>query len=74
MVMGVSAGIVTRVPNLLNIPHGLRLFAIHAFYQGAVHFLAEAHSCRVNLQSLVEKVIFAGNDIHKVADAARRVI
>lgn len=74
VVMGAAAGIVTRVPNLFQFSHGLRLFPVHGFHQRAVHLFAELHPRRVNLKGLVEKIVLAGDDVDKVPDAARRMV
>ena len=73
VVMPVAAFTVALVPDLLNRPQGFGLSAVHLLHQQAVHLLAVAHPLRRNLQRFVEKVILAGDDVHEVADAARRV-
>ncbi len=73
MVVAVRAFVVTLVPDFLNRPHGLGFSAVHLFNQQAVHLLAVVHPLRCDLERRVEKVVLAGDDVHEVADAARRV-
>ncbi len=74
VVMPVAALAIASVPNLLDGPHGLGLAAVHLFNQKGIHLLAVVHPGRGYLQSLVKKVVLAGDDVHKVPYALRRVV
>ena len=64
-----SAFAVSLVPKALNLRHCGWLPAVDFVYQNAVHLFAVSHSFRCNLQSLVEKVILACDDVDKVSQA-----
>jgi hypothetical protein len=47
--------------------------AVQLFHQKGVHLFAVGHPLRHSLQCLVKKVVLAGDDVDKIADAARRM-
>jgi hypothetical protein len=74
MVMGASAFAVTLVPDALNRCHGFGLTPIHLLNQCRIHLFTKPHPVRLNLQCFIEKVILAGDNIDKIADASRSVV
>jgi alanine racemase len=73
MVMGASAFAVTFVPDALNRRHGFGLTPIHLLNQCRIHLFTKPHPVRLNLQCFIEKVILAGDNVNKIADASRCV-
>ena len=69
VVVGVAAIAVSCVPNIRYLPQGVGFRLVHPAHHVFVHLFAVAHSARFNLQGFVEKVVLAGDDVHKVADA-----
>jgi len=74
VVVPVAAFAVALVPEVLDFPHCFRFAAVQLFHQKGIHLFAVGHSLRCNLQCFVKKVVLAGDDIDKIADAARRVL
>jgi alanine racemase len=74
MVMGASAFAVTFVPDALNRRHGFGLTPIHLLNQCRIHLFTKPHPVRLNLQCFIEKVILAGDNVNKIADASRCVV
>ena len=70
VVVPVAALTVALVPDVLKLSHCLRSAAVHLFHQKGVHLFAVGHAVRFNLQGLVEKVVFAGNDVDEVTNAS----
>ena len=74
VVMSASTLAVTLVPNVLNLSHGFRLFAVHLLNQNAVHLFTVIHSLWCNLKGFVKKIVFTCDDVYKVSDASRCMI
>ena len=66
--------VVTRIPDVLDLRHGLGLSAVHLLDQRRIHLLAKPHPVRLDLQGLVEKVVFARYDVHEVPKAPWRMV
>lgn len=66
--------VVPLIPYFFDIVHALRFTLIHFRNQSRIKGFIEPHTFRFNLQGFIEKVVFTGDDIDKVSDAARRMI
>lgn len=73
VVVCAAARLITLVPSVSNLLQGLWSAFIHAPNHVLVHLFAVTHPTGFNLKRLVEKVVFAGNNIYEVADAAGSV-
>ena len=65
---------ILRIPDTLNVRKGRGSGLVHLLYQPNVHLFTVAHPLRFDLQSLVEQIVMAGNDVYKVTDTSRRVV
>ena len=74
VVVAAAAFAVPFVPNALDLREGLWLALVHPVDQVGIHLFAKAHPVWFNLQRLIEKVVLAGDDVDKVADAFGRVV
>lgn len=65
---------VSLIPDAFDLSKGGGFDPVHAFHEVGIHFLAVAHPLGFDLQCLIEQVVVTGDDVHKIADAARRVV
>ena len=65
---------ILRIPDTLNVHKGRGSGLVHLLYQPNVHLFTVVHPLRFDLQSLVEQIVMAGNDVYKITDTSRRVI
>ena len=71
--MAVTAFAVAFVPYFFDCVHGFGLALVHFIHQDGIHLFAIFHALFGYLQGFVEKVVLAGDNIYKIADASRRM-